>query len=61
MQYRVTKLFTAGLLKGLTYVERQSWARPVGNKVYHGIGGDSYIIVECIESPEPKVSGTLLV
>lgn len=48
MKYQVTKLFTSGILKGLTYTEETSVKFEVG-KVYRGIGGSDYKIIKCEE------------
>lgn len=47
MTYRVTKLFTSGLLAGLTITETTTVAFRVGFRCEKPIGGSAYVITAC--------------
>jgi hypothetical protein len=46
--YQITKVFTGGILKGLTIQEKTSVKFAVGFECKKPIGGSSYKITECI-------------
>jgi len=45
MKYEITKLFTKGILKGLTYTEITSVKFEVGEVIKNSIGGSDYKII----------------
>ena len=48
-EYRVTKLHTRGVLKGMTTTETTSVCFPVGFVVERSISGGGYVVTECRE------------
>ena len=44
--YQITRLFTSGVLKGLTYTEVTSVHMPIGFECKKPIGGSGYIITK---------------
>lgn len=48
-RYQITRKFTSGLLKGLTYTEITGVLMPVGFKCDFPIGGSPYSIISCRE------------
>lgn len=46
--YEVTRKFTGGILKGLTYTEITAVSYPVGFVCKKPIGGSPYVILTCV-------------